>query len=100
VASQTQQLTITLADDNAAGFSTVQPTTHQAILTCEGNAIRWRADGTSPTATVGTRMAAGDTLILMGSDYNDFLKLFKIVNDTAGSNGTISGAGFSGLNMA
>lgn len=45
-------------------------------------------------------MAVGDTLILMGSDYNDFLKLFKIVNDTAGSNGTISGAGFSGLNMA
>jgi hypothetical protein len=45
-------------------------------------------------------MAAGDELKLMGSDYQDFLRNFKIINAADGSNGTIRGAGFSGLDLA
>ena len=103
MSSQTQMLTIALSDDNAAGFSSISNTTHQAILRCETNSIRWRADGTAPTNTggdTGTLMTAGDELKLMGSDYQDFLRNFKIINAADGSNGTIRGAGFSGLDSA
>ena len=103
MSSQTQMLTIALSDDNAAGFSSISNTTHQAILRCETNSIRWRADGTAPTNTggnTGTLMAAGDELKLMGSDYQDFLRNFKIIYAADGSNGTIRVAGFSGLDLA
>lgn len=103
VATQTQMLAIVLASDDAASFATVDPSTHQAILVCETNAIRWRADGTAPTRSgenIGTLMASGDSLILTGADYNDFLKQFQIINAAAGSNGAIRGAGLTGINKA
>ncbi len=99
MATQTQQLTIELADDSAKGFTSVEATTHQAFLVCEDNAIRWRSDA-EPTASVGTPMSPGDNIALMGSDYGDFLRNFKIINQTPGQNGKITGAGFSGLDRA
>jgi hypothetical protein len=103
MATHVQVLSIALSDDNAAGFSSISNTTHQALLRCETNSIRWRADGTAPTNTggnIGILMTAGDELSLMGSDYQDFLRNFKIINAADGSNGTIRGAGFSGLDSA
>ena len=97
---QTGILSITLADNDAAGFSSVPVTTTQAFLVAETNAIRWRADGTDPTASVGVLMAVGDQLSLTGADYHDFLQNFKIVNAVAGSNGAIQGAALTGLNSA
>src|SRR3954465_10159446 len=32
-------------------------------VTCEGNPIRWRADGTAPTAAIGKPLAVGAELI-------------------------------------
>ena len=103
MATQVQMQTIILADNDAHGFSSISNTTHQAILRCEDQSIRWRADGTSPTnsgSNRGTLMAAGDELKLMGGDYQDFLRNFMIINAADGSNGTIRGAGFSGLDSA
>lgn len=100
MANHVEMLSIVLADDAAAGFASVDLRTTQAILTCEGNAVRWRADGTDPTATVGVLMAVGDTVSFMGAGYHDLLTKFRIVNDSAGSNGTIQGAGFDGLDRA
>jgi hypothetical protein len=101
--SQIQVLSITLADNAASGFSSISTSTHQAILKCETNAIRWRADGTAPTNTggnMGMLMAVGDELKLIGADYQDFLRNFKIINAADGSNGAIRGAGISGIDSA
>lgn len=40
--------------------------TAQAFLTVEANAIRWRADGTAPTTTVGHLATAGATITIQG----------------------------------
>ncbi|MCK5610647.1 hypothetical protein KAR91_52730 [Candidatus Pacearchaeota archaeon] len=42
-----------------------------AIINVEAQAVRWRGDGTAPTATIGMNRAVGDTF-----EYNgDFSKL-------------------------
>lgn len=99
VATHNEMLVIT-GSDSAAGFASVAPTTHQALLVCEDKAIRWRADGTDPTSSVGVLMQAGDSLSLMGSDYQDMMRRFKIINVVSGQVGKIQGAGFSGLDRA
>jgi hypothetical protein len=101
--SQVQVLSIVLDDNTAVGFTSISTTTHQAILKCETNSIRWRADGVAPTNTgnnMGMLMAAGDELKLIGADYQDFLRNFKIINAADGSNGAIRGAGISGIDSA
>lgn len=37
-----------------------------AIIVPEGQGVRWRDDGTAPTATVGMPLAAGATLVYDG----------------------------------
>lgn len=37
-----------------------------AYIQCETAAVRWRADGTDPTATVGVSMEAGDEIVVWG----------------------------------
>ena len=39
---------------------------HRAVITCEGDQIRFRYDGTAPTSTVGHILNPGDKLILEG----------------------------------
>jgi hypothetical protein len=41
---------------------TVPKGTARALVQPESQSVRWRDDGTSPTATVGNILAAGDTL--------------------------------------
>lgn len=92
---------IVLADDNAAGFGTT-PTgaTTQAILTLEDNAIRWGSVDFLPTATTGPLMNPGETLLFVGNDYGSFLKQFRIINNTAGSNGVLRGVFMTGFDKA
>ena len=87
---------ITLTDDNAKGFTVIPDRTYGAMLVCEDNAIRWRADGNDPTESVGIPMAVGDTLTFTDANYHDFLRKFKIVNKAAGSNGKVQCAFFNG----
>jgi hypothetical protein len=49
---------------------------------------------------MGMLMAVGDELKLIGADYQDFLRNFKIINAADGSNGAIRGAGISGIDSA
>lgn len=37
-----------------------------AIITPTTQAVRFRADGTNPTASVGVRIVAGDTIVIWG----------------------------------
>jgi hypothetical protein len=56
--------------------------TRRAIIQAEGGDLRWRDDGTDPTATVGMRVLAGGELRYDGADMS-VLKLF-------GANGTVA----------
>ncbi len=43
---------------------TVPAGTSYALIQCETQAVRWRMDGTDPTASVGMRLAVGEELRL------------------------------------
>jgi hypothetical protein len=49
-----------------------------ALIQPETQSIRWRDDGTNPTASVGLVLNAGDTL-----PYTGDLALFKVIETTA-----------------
>jgi hypothetical protein len=49
-----------------------------AIITPETNGVRWRDDGTAPTASVGMPLAAGVTL-----QYDGDLKKIRFIEQTA-----------------
>jgi hypothetical protein len=54
-----------------------------AIITVKDNPIRWRADGTAPTASEGHYMPAGTDLAVENSA--DWLKRFKFIDTAAGA---------------
>jgi len=91
---------ISLSDDNAAGFSSVPKGSTQCLLTVEDNAIRWGSSDSAPTASTGKPQQVGDELLFVGNNYEDFLKIFQIINDTAGSNGTVKGVFMTGFDKA
>ena len=49
-----------------------------AIITAEGQAVRWRDDGVAPTASVGMPLAAGATL-----QYDGDLTQIQFIEQTA-----------------
>ena len=49
-----------------------------AIITPEGQNVRWRDDGTAPTATVGMPLAAGTSL-----SYDGDLKAIRFIQQAA-----------------
>ena len=51
----------------AANLASIPSGATYAVLSVEGNAIRWRDDGTDPTATVGMPVAVGQTVNYDGS---------------------------------
>lgn len=56
-----------------------------AIITAEGQAVRWRDDDVNPTATVGMPVASGATL-----QYDGDLTKIKFIEQTAGAKINIS----------
>jgi hypothetical protein len=51
-----------------------------AIFTVEASNVRWRDDGTDPTATVGMLLVNGQSLI-----YNGELSAVKFIDATSGA---------------
>lgn len=49
----------------------------KALFTVETNSIRFRLDGTAPTATVGHLMAAGDSFLVTGDTNITNLRLIR-----------------------
>lgn len=49
----------------------------KALFTVETNSIRFRLDGTAPTATVGHLMAAGDSFLVTGDTNITNMKLIR-----------------------
>lgn len=56
-----------------------------ALITPEGQAVRWRDDGVAPTSTVGMPLAAGVTL-----QYDGDLSKIKFIEQTASAKLNIS----------
>ena len=85
-----QQLA-TLSSAVGLTVPTIDPTTgltvkaNFALITPEAQAVRWRDDGTAPTASVGMPLAAGVTL-----QYDGDLSKIKFIEQTSGAKVNIS----------
>ena len=55
-------------------------------ITCEGNNVRWRADGDAPTSAVGHVLTKDDSISFTGADYRHLLENMQLIC------GTISGS--------
>lgn len=64
-------------DDNLTDPNCQNPELY-VICTVETSSVRWRADGTSPTATVGQLLHAGDCLVFDGDQ-----RKLKFIRDTS-----------------
>jgi hypothetical protein len=69
----------------AVALSNVPVGSRYAIITAESANVRWRDDGTSPTASIGMPLADGDTLVYTG----DPTKL-KFIEETASAKINVS----------
>lgn len=66
--------------DSAVGL-TVPAGTSMAILQCEAQAIRWRDDGTNPTAAIGQPLAVGVELRYESSS----ISALRVISQVAGA---------------
>lgn len=82
ITSLSSAQSLTVPDKNPQGTAGT-PTT--AIIRCETQAVRWRDDGTAPTASVGMPLAVGDTLV-----YDGDLKKIQFIEQTASAKLNIS----------
>ncbi len=78
-------------DDTAGGFA-YDGAAIKAFVTCEDAQVRFRTDGTSPTADEGHLLNQGDILIL---DSNEDILAFEAIR--TGSTSGILKATFSGV---
>ena len=75
--------------------STVTARARSAVIVCENDDVRWRADGTSPTASVGTLLRQGASFILRGESNLKNIEFIRTSTDAV-----VHGAFFSDLNDA
>lgn len=68
---------------SAATALTVPTGAKEAIITVEGQAVRYRDDGTDPTATVGMPLAVTGTGQPL--DYTGTLSAIKFIEQTSGA---------------
>jgi hypothetical protein len=54
---------------------------HRALITIEGDQIRWTCDGTVPTSTVGHRGNVDDVIELVGFDAIRLFKAIRLTTD-------------------
>ena len=79
----------TLAVDQAAvdliadGSPALPDAAKRVFITCETAAVRWRADGTAPTANEGHMLAANDSISFTGANYRQLLEKIEFIADTA-----------------
>lgn len=76
---------LTRPTEAAVSGATKPVNANYAYITVETNAVRWRDDGTDPTAGVGSPVAAGATLI-----YDGDLSTIKFIRQSADATLTIA----------
>lgn len=70
---------------SAAGIGDIPRQATVAVITVGAQSVRWRDDGTNPTATVGMPLSAGDTLI-----YDGDLSAIKFIETAASAKLNVS----------
>jgi len=67
------------------GSPSLPDTAKRMYITCETDAVRWRADGTDPTTSEGHQLASGDSISFTGANYRQLLEKirFSKVTNTA-----------------
>jgi hypothetical protein len=80
--SSAQGLTVPAVTPNGGGLN-AKPSF--ALIVAEGQAVRWRDDGTAPTASVGMPLAVGVPL-----QYDGDLNKIKFIEQTGGAKLNIS----------
>lgn len=65
---------------SATALSSIPVDTRMALIQPEAQAVRWRDDGTNPSATVGMPLAVGTTLVYTGN-----LTAIKFIEQTSGA---------------
>lgn len=55
----------------------------RAYITCETDAVRWRADGTDPASDEGHSLAATDSISFMAYDYRQLLEKIRFTRVTS-----------------
>lgn len=63
---------------SAAGLGTIPTDVKLTLIQPETQSVRWRDDGTNPTASVGMLLAVGDVLV-----YNGNPAALKLIETTA-----------------
>ena len=69
----------------AAKALTIPAGAQRALIQTTGQNVRWRDDGTDPTATVGMQLAAGDSLFYTGD-----LAAIRLIEDAASATVNVS----------
>lgn len=69
-------------DDATPPLSDFGSKVKRVMISCNTDAVRYRADGTAPTATVGHPLAAAATLILMDSNYESVLQNLQFIRQS------------------
>ena len=73
----------TLAVSNTAvGAPSLPSKAKRMFITSETDAIRWRADGTNPSATEGHILAKDDSISFTGANYRQLLEAIKFIRVT------------------
>lgn len=73
-----------LAITTDAQALTLPPAAQSAVCQVQGQPVRWRADGTAPTATVGVAADDGDEVDVLGRGT---LQNFRVIRHGDGSAG-------------
>jgi len=75
---------------SATGLSSIPSGAQYALINAEDQNVRWRDDGTNPTASVGMVLEAGDTML-----YDMPLSALKVIEETASAKLNVSYYGAS-----
>lgn len=63
---------------SSVGLTSIPQNARFALIQCTGQDVRWRDDGTAPTASVGMMLTVGTSLI-----YNGDLKAIRFIQTSA-----------------
>tara|TARA_Y100001951_G_C11039513_1_gene129437 strand:+ start:162 stop:464 length:303 start_codon:yes stop_codon:yes gene_type:complete len=84
--------TLTLSADTVAGLASVPDMATEAYIQCDTAAVRFRYDGSNPTTSAGTLIAADGSITLKGEDVLDSVRFIsagsaslKVAYGTAGA---------------
>jgi hypothetical protein len=81
IAKETLVVSSTALPLTASAYDRDGLSADQATITCETDAVRYWADGSIPTASVGHVLAAAGALLLYGQQAIQNFRVIRVTND-------------------